>query len=167
MCDGTNNTTNPNGAMVAGRSCTGPLSHLTPQQLDHELITSHERVHAQLDALDAVYGPGATATLRAALNAQWTAEGEHAHRVGDARARAEGVVDLLTAELAHVSREVDESVAAVAEVIGDGIGRYPKGKVPQWAKDASVAATKAQGSAGNLAHAAERAKTVNDSINPR
>ncbi len=167
MCDGANHTNQHDEGkmMTAQAACIRPLTHLTAEQLVHEQITTHQRVHAQLDALDAVYGPGATATLRAALNAQWEADGEDAQRVGDARARAEGAVDLLAAELAHAATVVAAAVGEVATAIEGGLARYPKGKVPQWAKDASVAATKAQGVTSQLAGAAQRARAVNQRIN--
>lgn len=156
MCDGTTNqASSSDGAMMAS-GCIGPLSHLTSEQLHHEMVVTHQRVHAQLDALDAVYGPGATATLRAALNAQWAADGEEAHRVGNARASAEDLLAMVSTELELVATELPTYTDAAVAVVDEGLGRYSKAKVPQWAKDASVAVTKAHGATDRLVSMAER-----------
>lgn len=141
---------------------SGPLSHLSAEQLAHERRVSHERVHQVLEALDTVHGPGATASLRAALHAEWEGDAEFTAR---ARAFGEDNLSLLSSFAAEAQANAELLAArseATEAVVAEGLSRYGTSKMPKWGKDAAVEAAKVQLSAGAIKDAATRMRTVVD-----
>lgn len=152
MCDGQTNQ----GAMMATNTYGGPLSGFTEEELELIRRDRHTQLHEVIDALGGVFGRAATTELRIALNNEYESDGELVNRLRNRADNAEGMLRMVSAELDLHATEVGVHAEATAAVVEEGIGRYSKAKVPAWAKDASVAATKAKGVSDRLTSMAER-----------